>query len=210
MTGRSIAPVVVVVLVLAGSPGESARAGASLSCDCRVASSSAEKLVCDDPALAELDQRLARRYAAAVDSLEGLDAGGEEALAKLRAIQRGWIKGRNDCWKADDLRSCVEASYLQREGELVARYMLEAPLAVTSWTCDGNPANEVVAWFYATALPSVRLERGDAVDTGHLVRTASGSRYDAGFGRSFWIKGDQALLVWPQGEQHECVLRPES
>ena len=35
-----------------------------------------------------------------------------------RAIQRGWIKGRNDCWKAGDLRQCVEESYQLRITEL--------------------------------------------------------------------------------------------
>jgi len=28
----------------------------------------------------------------------------------LTAEQRGWIKGRNECWKSDNKRRCVEES----------------------------------------------------------------------------------------------------
>lgn len=185
----------------------SAAAEEGPSFDCAKAAGSAETLVCGDDALAALDRRLAGRFAASVAVLQEIDSGSEDALARLRATQRGWIKGRDECWKAEDLRSCVEEAYLTREGELVARYMLEAPTTVTFWTCGGNPADEVVAYFYDTQRPSVRLERGDSIDTGSLVPTASGARYEASFGKSFWIKGDQARLVWPEGTTHACTLR---
>jgi uncharacterized protein YecT (DUF1311 family) len=176
--------------------------------DCGKAETSAEKLVCQDVALSALDQRLAERFATALQVVQGLDSGSAEAEKDLRAYQRGWIKGRDDCWKADDQRGCVEFSYLRREGELVSKWLLEDPSSMVFWACGGNPANEVVTYFFDTELPSVRFERGDQVDAGSLEPTASGSRYAGSFGRSIWIKGDEATYREPDpdGSSYECVL----
>ncbi|MGD8479800.1 MAG: hypothetical protein PVJ46_10170 [Methyloceanibacter sp.] len=176
--------------------------------DCAKARTSAEKLICEDADLAKLDRLVADRYAAALEATKALDTGSAEAENTLRANQRGWIKGRDDCWKAADLRDCVEAAYLRREGQLVARWMLEKPTGTSFWGCGGNPANEVVTVFFDTVLPSVRFERGDTIDTGSLVRTASGSRYEGSFGRSIWIKGERAAYREPDpdGATYDCTL----
>jgi uncharacterized protein len=176
--------------------------------DCAKAESSAEKLVCKDSELASLDKLVADRYAAALDVIKKLDTGAASAENTLRANQRGWIKGRDECWKAADLRECVEAAYLRRECQLVARWMLEKPSGVSTWACGGNRANEVVTFFFNTKLPSVRFERGDTIDTGSLVRTASGSKYEGSFGRSIWIKGHKATYREPDpdGTTYKCTL----
>lgn len=178
------------------------------SFDCASPASAAEEAICTDADLARLDRRLAARFAAALDAARGLDVGADAAVADLRAMQRGWIKGRDDCWKADDLRACVERAYLLREGDLVATWMLEEPTGTAVWTCDNSPANEVVTMFFDTELPSVRIERGDSVATGSLSRTASGARYDADFGRYIWTKGDAATYREPDpdGTIYSCVL----
>lgn len=178
------------------------------SFDCSKAESSAEELICKDSQLAALDRRVAERYAAALEVVRGLDTGAGEAEDKLRAYQRGWVKGRDECWKADDLRDCVESSYLRREGELVAEWLLEEPTGTAFWACGGNPANEVVTSFFATELPSVRFERGDTIDTGSLAPTGSGSRYEGSFGRSIWIKGEEATYREPDpdGTSYDCIL----
>jgi len=179
-------------------------ASAQPSFDCSKATSGAEKLVCADPALAQLDQRLAERYKAARAITGGLDTGQADALNTLRTTQRGWIKGRDDCWKADDLEACVKASYLTREGDLVAYWMLETPTSVVSYTCEDNPANEVTAFFFDTELPSLRLEYGDGIKTGSLVPSASGAKYATGFGGQFWTKGDSAQFAWEEGTEMSC------
>jgi uncharacterized protein len=117
------------LLVLAPLPAQT-QEGPSF--DCAKAESAAETLVCEDAGLAALDRLVADRYAAAFSVAGGLDAGAQQAVDELRAYQRGWIKGRDDCWKASDLRAsdlgaCVEAAYLRREGELVAQWLLEEP-----------------------------------------------------------------------------------
>ena len=181
--------------------------GTQPSFDCLKASSDAEELVCADQKLAALDRRLDTRFKAALEAARALDVGAEEATKELRATQRGWIKGRDDCWKAKDLKTCVEDAYLMREGNLVARWMLQDPAQVVSYGCDGNPANEVTVMFFDTELPSVRLEYGDSVDTGNQVRIGSGSRYVASFGRSIWVKGSEAMFAWEEGKEMACVLQ---
>lgn len=177
------------------------------SFDCAKAESSAEQLICADDNLARLDRLVATRYAAALDAAGALDSGAAAAEAKLRATQRGWISGRNECWKETDARACVESAYLRRNAELVALWMLEKPTNVAAWACDSNPANEVVTYFYDTELPGIRFERGDTVDAGALVRTASGAKYEGSFGRSIWVKGDEAMYreADPDGSSYQCV-----
>ena len=195
-------------LTLAALSAAVAQEGPSF--DCAKSASSAEELVCADAGLAALDRAVAATYAAAVDTVRALGAGAPEAEATLRALQRGWIKGRDDCWKeGDGLRACVEAAYLRREAELVATHMLRDPAAVTAWTCAGNPANEVVTFFFDTTQPSVRFERGDSVDVGILTPTASGARYDGSFGRFIWIKGDTSTYREPDpdGTELACVAK---
>lgn len=176
------------------------------SFDCAKAQSSAEELVCADDALAALDRRMAERFSAALQSAGSMDAGAEEATNTLRATQRGWIKGRDDCWKADDLRDCVTSAYLTRENELVTQWFLQDPTSVVSYFCEGNRANEITVYFFDTELPSVRLERGDSIDSGSQTRTASGARFDASFGRFIWIKGDKATVVWTEGDEMSCEV----
>ncbi|MFD0981387.1 lysozyme inhibitor LprI family protein [Tropicimonas aquimaris] len=195
------------LLALAAS-GTLAQEGPSF--DCSKAETSAEELVCSDSALAALDRRVAERYAAALEAARGLGAGAAEAEADLKAYQRGWIGGRDECWKASDgdVRACVEASYLRREAELVTQWMLEPPRSTAFWTCGGNPANEVVTMFFDTELPSLRFERSDSIDTGTLERTGSGARYAGSFGREIWIKGEAATYREPDpdGTSYDCEL----
>ncbi|MEO1317268.1 MAG: MliC family protein [Pseudomonadota bacterium] len=189
-------------MLASAGPGEAADETAP-AFDCGRAFGDVEEMICGDPALAALDRRITRRFANAVRSLrQGEDA--KAAVKALRAEQRGWISGRNECWKAEDMRSCTEDAYLTREGELTATYLLESPVATASYACNDNPADAFDAAFFETALPSVRVERGDSIATGSLAPSASGSRYALPFGRELWIKGEEATLVWPEGEQNTC------
>lgn len=175
------------------------------SFDCAKAGSDAEDLICEYAALAALDVRLAERYQQTLDAIAALDAGSYEALKTTRATQRGWIKGRDDCWKAEDLRACVEAAYLTREADLVARWMLEPAETVVSYICEGNPANEAVAFYFDTELPGIRVEYGDGIRTGYAVPAASGAKYALEFGGLLWSKRDDAQFAWVEGEEMSCV-----
>ena len=78
-------------------------------------------------------------------------------------IDLGWVKGRNDCWKSDDMRGCVEENYRRRIVELQARYRLVQGSAAITYVCDGNPANEITATFFQTNPPTLIAGRGDSV-----------------------------------------------
>jgi uncharacterized protein len=172
--------------------------------DCTKAQGQVEQLVCTDAALAALDRQLDETYKAAVAKAR------DNVPAALRAEQRGWISGRNECWKAQgpdtpvflteswratSVRECVEAQYRMRTAELQAKLRLVTPKPPVSFACQNNPANEIVATFFDTDPPTARLERGDRTVLAYLVRTASGAKYE-GQNVSFWNKGSEAMVTW--------------
>ena len=174
--------------------------------DCAKADGSVEEMICTDPELAMLDRQLTLVYGQAVAAIEALDAPGD-SLAELRSFQRGWIKGRNECWKADDQQACVAAEYEQRIATLQTEWTLVQHGEPVFYTCNENPADEIVATFYEAALPTVRLERGDTTVIGLQRPAASGARYEAPFGISFWIKDQEAQVDWPEGTSFDCRVR---
>jgi len=88
------------------------------SFDCtKVEKNSSEGLVCSSDELMDLDRKLAEVYTQALNKSKKGDM--------LKAYQRGWIKGRNDCWKADDEKKCMIESYQLRIKELREKYHIE-------------------------------------------------------------------------------------
>jgi uncharacterized protein len=133
------------------------------SFDCaRVKAGSTEALVCAEPELSALDRKLAEVYAAA--SRKAVN----EHPPVLKAEQRGWIKGRNDCWKSPDQRECVRDEYVRRVAGLQARYRLVPSAAPTRLACDGDPRNEVMVTFFQTQPPTLIAERGDQTSLMYL------------------------------------------
>ena len=153
-----------------------------------------------------MDRRLAEVFGRAMESLSAAPNAQEE-MAAFRAYQRGWISGRDDCWKAEDLRVCVRDTYRVRIASLEAEFRLVEPTVTVFWACEGNEANEFVSTLFPTDPPSTRVERGDRTDTFLLVPTASGARNEGPFGKGFWRKGDSATVVWPEGSSWSCVER---
>jgi uncharacterized protein len=199
-----LAASLVAASLVAASGAAPAVAAEGPSFDCARAESGAETLVCADPARAAMDRRLAARYAAALKAAEGLGAGAAEATDLLRATQRGWIGGRDDCWTDADLRACVEAAYVRRSAELVALWLLEPAAATALWRCaDGA---EIAATLFAAEGGALRLERGDRVDWAAQTPAASGSRYEGAFGLVFWEKGADAAFraADPEGAETTC------
>ena len=181
--------------------GVRAASAAEPAFDCAKAEHEIEQLICGDDELAAQDVALAEIYAEALQVLEdGADA--EEAIATLKTMQRGWIGGRDDCWKADDKRQCTADAYARRIAELQARYMLVEPGETVFYRCDDN--SEIAATFMPTDLPTVRLERGDDVEIGWLTSEDAGERYDADFGVFLQFGNDAAQGEWPQGTALDC------
>lgn len=187
--------------------------------DCAKAQGEVQQLICKDAGLAALDRKLDGVYKAA-------SAKARETLSTLRTEQRGWIKGRDECWKAkgpdnavyltaswtaSSVPECVEAQYRLRTAELQALYQLVTPKTVT-FACQNNPANAIVGDFFDTDPPTARLERGDRVVTVYQVRAASGAKYE-GQNVEFWNKGQEASVSWMnpatgETEKLQCKVRP--
>lgn len=182
--------------------------------DCAKVTGTVEKLICSDEGLAALDRKLDGVYKAALAKAR------DDMPRTLRAEQRGWVKGRDECWKATgtagpvylteswtatDVRGCVEGQYRLRISELQVRYQLVAAQKPVFFACNNNPANEVVAQFFETDPPAARVERGDRTVIAWQVRTASGAKYE-GQNLSLWSKGNEATITW-MGEELKCQAK---
>jgi uncharacterized protein len=182
----------------------SAQGGAARSSgpafDCKAAGlGSIEKLVCADPALAALDRKLAALYRQAQKKAVN------EHPPVLRATQRGWVKGRNDCWKAVDRRDCTMQSYIFRSIELQTGYRLAPMRGPYTFACEGDPRNEVIVNYFDTTPASLVAERGDSVSMMIQEPVASGTLYT---GRNEAIREHQgeAMIRWGYGApEMRCV-----
>jgi uncharacterized protein len=210
-----------VIIVLSGmclGPGlPLAALAAGPAFNCAKAQGEVEKLVCSDGSLASLDRRLDEVYKSAVAKATG------KLATQLREEQRGWVKGRNDCWKAngqktwitatwtvDTVPACVEAQYRLRISELQALWRLLPPKTVF-YACQNNPANEVVANLFETDPPTIRLERGDRSKTLWRVGAASAGTYE-GQNVGLVQQGSELKLSWldtntGKTEELQCKAR---
>jgi uncharacterized protein len=176
-------------IVILGLPA-AAGGQAGPAFDCSKASGRVETLVCEDDDLAALDRRMAGVYATAMKTWPA------EVAAEQKAVQRGWIKGRNDCWKADDVRGCVEYSYQTRIAEVqIASGQLMAPTPV-GYTCKGAEGTPVFAAFYKeTDPPSAVITVGDDQVTAFISPSGSGAKYTAP-NVEFWEHHGEATIDW--------------
>jgi uncharacterized protein len=176
-------------------------AGPSFDCS-KVRKGGIEELICTDEGLSELDGKMTTVYADA--SKKAIN----EHPPVLKAEQRGWVKGRNDCWKSADRRKCVDQSYRRRIAGLQARYRLVPAKGPFWYSCDGDPRNEVVVTFFKTDPPTLEAERGDQVSLMYLEPSGSGSKYQ-GRNESFWEHQAEATIVWGYGSpEMRCSKRP--
>ncbi|MFB2781015.1 MliC family protein [Shewanella mangrovisoli] len=174
------------------------------SFDCgKVQAGSIEELVCQDAGLTKLDLQLAEVYAQAADKAKN------EQPPMLKAMQRGWVKGRNECWKSEDKRACVESSYQTRIAELQAQYRLVEMTGPIFYACDGNPANEVVVSYFKTEPATLIAERGDQTSLMFVQPSGSGAKYQ-GRNESLWEHHGEAKIVWGyEAPEMTCVVKPQ-
>ncbi|WFC42197.1 MliC family protein [Pseudoxanthomonas sp. SE1] len=142
---------------------DTAPALAPPSFDCAKAASEAEKLVCTDAELAALDRQLAARYV--------------EAKGADPAVQRGWVKGRDECWKADDARLCVLESYRTRLVELAIHAPgVVVPKAV-EYRCDDNSKPFTMTYYNDLDPQAAVMTWGNDQAIVFPQPAASGARY---------------------------------
>lgn len=109
------------------------------SFDCAKAQSEAETMVCTDFGLAGLDNRLAEVYAAELAK--------PRASKELAATQRGWVKGRDECWKAGDKRMCIEQEYRTRIAELQINSPDTMAASAVEYKCNDNSKPFTMAYY---------------------------------------------------------------
>lgn len=175
------------------------------SFDCTAASGEVEELICSDAGLATLDLRLDSVWGE-VEAQLASGSWPESEQQRVRAEQRGWISGRNDCWKDEEPSRCAAQAYERRIVTLQAQFALVEGREPTFWSCEGNPANEFVLTVFDTDPGSVRVERGDGQEVMLQTPTASGARYLGDFGKEVWVQGEEGTFVWPQEDTLRCVL----
>lgn len=160
------------------------------SFDCtRVAEGSIEHLVCSTPELAALDNRLQGVYSAASSKAAN------QHPPVLQAEQNGWIKGRNECWKADDKPLCIKTEYQRRVAELQARYQLVAAKGPFQFQCGKSSGDRILVTFYESDIPTLIAERGDQTSLMYQVPAASGAKFQ-GRNESFWEHHGEATVTW--------------
>lgn len=173
--------------------------GPSFDCSA-VEPGSIEVLICDDAELSAIDRTMAEVYAAA--SAKAVN----EHPPVLEVEQRGWIKGRDECWKSDDVRGCVEQAYRRRLAGLQAGYRLVSERGPVTYVCDGQSANQVIAVFFETDPPTLIAERGDQVSLMYLEPAAGGAKYQ-GRNEILWEHHGEAKITWGfDGPEMHCTV----
>ena len=172
------------------------------SFECSKASGMIEEMICKDKELSSLDRKLAGVYA------EASKIATSQYLPVLKAEQRGWIKGRNDCWKSNDPRECAESAYWLRIAKLQARYRLVPANGPFWYFCNDDPRDEVVVTFFQTNPPTLIAERSDQVSLMYLQKSGSGSKYQ-GQNESFWEHQGEVTIAWGyDSPEMRCSKRP--
>ncbi|MFN3236405.1 MAG: META domain-containing protein [Pseudomonadales bacterium] len=157
----------------------------SFACD--NAAGEVEDMICSSPGLAALDQKLDALYKKALSQDPDVD--------RLRAMQRGWIKGRNDCWKASDVHACVSESYAVRITELqVATGATLVPEPVT-YQCQSNEPLLTVFYYSGTHKRSAMVNYAGGQRLAFAAPAASGAKYE-GRNVMIWAKGSDGRLTW--------------
>lgn len=217
-SGAGVVGAMVLAMVMSGGHA-AAQTATGPSFDCAKATGQVEKLICSDAGLSTLDRDLQTVYKAATAKAKG-------ALARtLVAEQSGWIKGRNECWKAqagnpqfltaswtvDNAKACADAQYRLRTAELQAVWQLLPGEGPISYQCGTSPANEAIVTYYKSELPSARFERGDQTVTAYLVPVNGGKTYE-GRNVSFQRTGPQLAVKFynvntGKEEQFTCKVR---
>lgn len=187
---------------------------ASPSFDCTRAQGAVQKTVCEDDMLAALDRENARLYALA------RKAPGQRAQQKktLTATQRGWIKGRDDCWKSDDAKACMRDAYVLRIAELRAGLPSAtrrndkggASIGPVPVHCPGD-ADAMTATFVNVEPSLVDLATKDRSLVLPIAPSGSGARYLGRYPEGeavFWQKGPDAIVQLPGGKEQNCRIGP--
>jgi uncharacterized protein YecT (DUF1311 family) len=168
----------------------SSYAFASPSFDCtKVVESSIEQLICNDDKLSALDRKLSANFKEAGTKVESKNQ------ATLKAMQRGWIKGRNDCWKNSDQRQCVIDSYQMRISELQAEYGLVKSSGSSAYICTDDEESPIEVTYFLSEIPTAKAKRGEQLSLMYGHADANGMVYK-GPNETLSVYGEKISVSW--------------
>lgn len=152
----------------ATSPLATADSGPSFDCS---TAQGVEQHVCASTELSALDRRLASVYK---QNLAATDAATQK---RLRAEQRGWIKGRDECWKAGNQPQCLTLSYQTRLVELqIQSGSVTAPTPV-EYVCGDNSKPFTAAFYNDLEPKAAVLTYGEDQSIAVIQPSGSGAHY---------------------------------
>lgn len=168
------------------------------SFDCAKASGEIEQLICSNYSLAAFDSRLADVYAAELAK--------PDASKDLVVMQRGWLKGRDECWKAEDKLQCVTEEYMSRIAYLQLNSPGQMAATAVAYDCNDNSQPFYMA-FYADLdnRPAV-ITRGNDQAFIFPQPSGSGTKYGRN-GIEFWEHQGKASVDF-YGVKLECTPLP--
>ncbi len=159
--------------------------------DCQKATYKAETLICEKSELANLDRHMAIVYKDSLRVVKGLDVNSKSELRRLKAMQRGWVKGRNDCWKDRNLYSCIEHNYKYRISYLQTKWELLKPHETYGLICEKSRAEIVINSYKTSYYNSIKAEYGDKSFV--LIESKTKNEY-IGDGKAITIDSKNGLI----------------
>ncbi|MGY2341355.1 MliC family protein [Pseudomonas sp. SDO5532_S415] len=182
------------------------------SFDCARTSAPAEKLICRDPQLKQMEIELTRLYRLALT-----DDHSVPRPDKVEIEQRFWVDARNQCGAGADAKACLIQSYAERahqlrQGSAIVRTkdpsrLTDGPVA---FRCAGLNAL-VAATFFNVQPRVVYLKWANVSATLLQVPNDYATQYNGKDYRgnySFWQTGNEALLQIPGSSQMTCTPEP--
>lgn len=172
---------------------------------CAKAATATENLICTDPALAALDQKLEDVYTNAAHAAASLGVYAEPSTRHLSKMQDSWRAGRDACWQfVEHKEYCLRISYERRISYLQAKWQLIPPRSdLAYYQCKQAPKKELSVTFFDAVLPAARIVFGDTTDVFVAAPAASGMKYMGEYGTLLWTKGKYAQFEW-RGQKMNC------
>ncbi|MCL1138081.1 MliC family protein [Shewanella pneumatophori] len=168
----------------------------SPSFDCSKATGQVETLICSDAELAALDRKMTQVYQQALVNIP--------ASEQPKAMQRGWIKGRNDCWKSQDVRQCTLDNYQGRIIELqITGGLIEASTTAV-FDCGLHPSINAAIYTQLDPVTGV-FSFAEQQILATNVRSGSGAKYQ-GRNFEFWEHQGEASVQY-LGDSYQCKLQ---
>jgi uncharacterized protein len=145
-----------------------------------------QQLICQDPALTQLSNRLSDTLSAARDNASNMQ------LSLLTAEQLEWPQELEGCQEDDDQIACLTWHYQRRITELQIRHQLVPARGPFHFHC---PDFDLSVNFYESAIPSSIAVRGTEESLMHIAPSASGSKYESD-SEIFWEHQGTVRLIW--------------